>query len=101
MLKTTCYSAGTQLMYDVSQLMQQCTCILAHEFQVPNAGVASRRRCRSSWVWLLWNDGPGGGIKAPLILFDVEFPIAIKVSREINGSELDDGLGHLRGPAHA
>ena len=52
-------------------------------------------------VWLLWNDGPGGGIKAPLILFDVEFPIAIKVSREIDGSELDDGFRHLLGPAHA
>ena len=52
-------------------------------------------------VWLLWNDAPPAGIKASLILFDVEFPIAIKVSRQIDGSELNDGLGHLLGPAHA
>jgi hypothetical protein len=36
-----------------------------------------------------------------LLLIDVEFPVAVEVSREINGSELDDGLGHLLGPAHA
>ena len=32
------------------------------------------------WVWLLWNDAPSGGIKTSLILFDVELPVAIKVS---------------------
>src|ERR1035441_4006431 len=26
------------------------------------------------WVWLLWNDAPFDGIKASLILFDVELP---------------------------
>src|SRR5664279_5737820 len=53
------------------------------------------------WVWLLWNDAPSGGIKTSLILFDVELPIAIKISREVDGSELDDGLCHQLGPAHA
>ena len=51
-------------------------------------------------VWLLWNDAPSGGIKTPLILFDVELPIGVKVSGEVDGSELDDGLCHLLGPAH-
>ena len=32
------------------------------------------------WVWLLWNDAPFDGIKPSLILFDVELPIAIKIS---------------------
>src|ERR1017187_6061363 len=32
------------------------------------------------WVWLLWNDTPFDGIKASLILFDVELPIGIEVS---------------------
>src|ERR1022692_3912848 len=27
------------------------------------------------WVWLLWNDAPGGGIEAFLILVDVELPV--------------------------
>jgi len=31
-------------------------------------------------VWLLWNDAPAGGIKTSLILFDMELPIAVKVS---------------------
>ena len=31
------------------------------------------------WVWLLWNDGPGG-VEAALVLFDVEFPVGIEVS---------------------
>ncbi len=31
----------------------------------------------------------------------MELPVAIKISGEINGSELYDGLGHLLGPAHA
>jgi hypothetical protein len=54
-----------------------------------------------NWVWLLWNDAPFDGIKAALILFDVELPIGIEVSREIDGSELDDGLCHLLSPTHA
>src|SRR5713101_8160286 len=52
-------------------------------------------------VWLLCNDAPCDGIKTSLILFDVELPIAIEVSREIDSSELDDSLRHLLGPAHA
>jgi hypothetical protein len=32
------------------------------------------------WVWLLWNDGPGGRVQATLVLIDVELPVAIKVS---------------------
>src|ERR1022692_3587203 len=52
-------------------------------------------------VWLLWNDAPGGGIEAFLILVDVELPVLIEVAREIDSSELDDGLRHLFGPAHA
>ena len=51
-------------------------------------------------VWLLWNDAPGG-VEAPLILFDVEFPIAIEVSGKIDGSELDQGLCHLLSPPHS
>ncbi len=31
-----------------------------------------------NWVWLLWNDGPGG-VEAALVLLDVEFPVAIKI----------------------
>ena len=31
------------------------------------------------WVWLLWNDGPGG-VKTALVLFDVELPVGIEVS---------------------
>jgi hypothetical protein len=31
-------------------------------------------------VWLLWNDAPFDGIKPSLILFDLELPIAIKIS---------------------
>src|SRR5260370_42529746 len=52
-------------------------------------------------VWLLWNDAPCDGIKASLILFDVELPIGIEVSREVDGSELDHGLRHLVSPTHA
>jgi hypothetical protein len=59
------------------------------------------KRMKSIRVWLLWNDAPSGGIKTSLILFDVEFPIAIKISREVDGSELDDGLCHLLGPTQA
>src|ERR1035437_10027627 len=53
------------------------------------------------WVWLLWNDAPGGGIEAFLILVDVELPVLIEVAGEIDSSELDDGLRHLFGPAHS
>jgi hypothetical protein len=36
-----------------------------------------------------------------LVLFDVEGPVGVEVPAQIDGSELDDGLGHLLGPAHA
>ena len=35
-----------------------------------------------------------------MILLDVEFPVAIKVSGEVDGSEFDDRLSHRLGPAH-
>jgi hypothetical protein len=31
------------------------------------------------WVWLLWNNGPHAGVKAALVLIDVELPLAIKI----------------------
>jgi len=31
------------------------------------------------WVWLLWNDGPGG-VEAALVLCDMEFPVGIEIS---------------------
>src|ERR1700686_5775379 len=34
-------------------------------------------------------------------MVDVELPVLIEVSREIDGSELNDGLCHLLGPAHS
>src|SRR6266702_3814448 len=36
-----------------------------------------------------------------LIFFDVEGPVAIKIAAQVNGSELDDGLGDGLGPAHS
>jgi len=32
-----------------------------------------------NWVWLLWNDGPGG-VETALVLIDVELPVTIKIS---------------------
>src|SRR5271167_1303686 len=52
-------------------------------------------------VWLLWNDAPVGGMKALLIFFDVEGPVAIEVPAQIDSSELDDDLGHLLSPTHS
>ena len=52
------------------------------------------------WVRLLWNDGPDGRIEPLLILLDVEFPGAIKISGKVDGSEFDDRLSHRLGPAH-
>ena len=34
-------------------------------------------------------------------MFDVEFPVAIKIPGKLDGSELDEGFSHLLGPAHA
>src|SRR5882724_1716167 len=39
-------------------------------------------------------------MKAALVLLDMERPVGIKVSAEVDGSELDDGLGHVLCPAH-
>jgi len=36
-----------------------------------------------------------------LVYLDVERPVLIEVATEVSGSELDDGLGHSLGPAHA
>ena len=36
-----------------------------------------------------------------LVLVNVELPVAIKISGEVDGSELYSGLRHLLGPAHA
>src|SRR5579864_9230141 len=54
-----------------------------------------------AWVWLLWNDAPDGWIQALLILFDMELPVLMEVAGEMDGSELDEGFGHVFGPAHA
>jgi len=42
--------------------------------------VEDKVRAEIKRVWLLWNDAPFDGIKPSLILFDVELPIAIKIS---------------------
>ena len=41
------------------------------------------------------------GMEALLILCDVEGPIAVEVPAQVDGSELNDGLGHRFGPAHS
>lgn len=44
------------------------------------SGVGDTRfMCSRHWVWLLWNDGPGG-VEAALVLVDVELPVGIEVS---------------------
>src|SRR5260370_7949165 len=40
-------------------------------------------------------------MKALLVFCDVEGPVAIEVPAQVDGSELDDCLCHLRSPAHA
>src|ERR1035438_2397157 len=40
-------------------------------------------------------------MKALLVFCDVEGPVAIEVPAQVNGSELDDCLGHLLSPAHS
>src|ERR1039457_2487442 len=40
-------------------------------------------------------------MKALLIFCDVEGRVAIEVPAQVDGSELDDGLGHLLSPAHS
>src|SRR5947209_5154508 len=40
-------------------------------------------------------------MEALLVFFDMKGPVAIKVAAQIDGSELDDGLGHLLRPAHS
>src|SRR5579863_4058857 len=40
-------------------------------------------------------------MKALLVFCDVEGPVTIKVPAQVDGSELDDGLGHLLSPAHS
>ena len=40
-------------------------------------------------------------MNALLIFFDVEESVAIKVPAQIDGSELDDGLGHPLSPTHS
>ena len=36
-----------------------------------------------------------------LVFFDVERPVGIKVTAQVNSSELEDGLGDGFGPAHS
>ena len=38
---------------------------------------------------------PWVGMKALLVFFDVGGPVGIKVAAQVDGSGLDDGLGHL------
>src|ERR1035441_3385865 len=52
-------------------------------------------------VSLLEDDAPVTGMKALLIFCDVEGPVAIEVPAQVDGSELDDCLGHLLSPAHS
>src|SRR5271165_1523029 len=40
-------------------------------------------------------------MKALLVFCDVEGPVAIEVPAQVDGSELDDSLGHLFSPAHS
>src|SRR5438132_280636 len=40
-------------------------------------------------------------MQAFLVFLDVEGPILIEVAAEVYGPQLDDGLGHRFGPAHA
>src|SRR5437763_15159111 len=54
------------------------------------------------WVLLLFDDAPSAGrMQAFLVFLDVEGPILIEVAAEAYGPQLDDGLGHRFGPAHA
>jgi len=42
------------------------------------------------------------GMKALLLVFfDVESPVAIDVPAQVDGSELNEGLGHLLSPTHS
>ena len=41
------------------------------------------------------------GMKALLVFCDVEFPVSVEVPGEMNGSKLDDCLGHLLSPGPA
>ena len=40
-------------------------------------------------------------MKALLIFFDVEGPVAIEVPAQIDSSKLDDGFGHLLSPTYS
>src|SRR2546429_202863 len=69
-----------------------------------------RRHTRWSRDWssdvcssdLLFDDAPSAGrMQAFLVFLDVEGPILIEVAAEVYGPQLDDGLGHRFGPAHA
>jgi hypothetical protein len=40
---------------------------------------AGSSRTIINWVWLLWDDAPVAGMKALLVFFDVEGPVAIEV----------------------
>ena len=51
---------------------------------------------------LFFDNAPSAGwVDSFLVFLDVERPGLIEVATEVSGSELDDGLGHSLGPAHA
>ena len=50
-------------------------------------------------VWLLYNDGPAVGLEAVLPFFNMERPVGIEVSTQVDGPELHDSLSHFLGPS--
>jgi len=49
-------------------------------YRVGTVGLVAAEDSEDPRVWLLWNDAPGDGIKAALVLIDVELPVAIKIA---------------------
>src|SRR5256885_5790296 len=51
------------------------------------------------WVWLLFDDFPAArGIKAALLLLQVEVPVVVQVATEVEGTQPDHGLRPRQAP---
>src|ERR1700694_2224297 len=75
----------------------------SHDRTIQSATPLSRTsKSEMKWVWLLYDDAPlTAWVKSLLVSFHVKRPVTIEVSAQIDGSQLDDGLGHRLGPTHA
>src|SRR5438105_2512328 len=56
---------------------------------------------RRIWAWLLFDDLPAAwGVEAVLLLLQVEVPVVVEVATEVEGAQLDHGLGPWQAPPH-